>query len=148
MNISQFLLDSACTPVTSAQEKDIIVYFNASGTVPLHSGVVYSVSSSGELTICSKWGQAGAYMHAVGNVPTDYWADLSTGTILFALFRYHDYVYSYTGNEYHSGSFHHYQYADVCQVCKKTTNVTWVEKPCTGPVCSLPWSLKVKHEVL
>ncbi len=56
-DINQFVLDSACSAVTSAQINDIIVYVNASG-YPLHSGVVCNVDSSGELTICSKWGQA------------------------------------------------------------------------------------------
>lgn len=149
MDITQFVLDSACTRVisaASAQTKDIIVYLDANG-FPLHSGVVYSVSSSGELTICSKWGQAGAYIHSIGNVPRGYCADPNAGTISYVLFRYHDYINKYTGSEYHSGSRHYLQYADICKVCNKRINETWTSAPCTGSACSLPWNLKPKREI-
>lgn len=148
MNITQFTLDSACTRITSAsaQAKDIIVYLNANG-VPLHSGVVYRVSSSGTLTICSKWGQAGAYRHSVGNVPLGYCSNPSTGTISYVLFRYHDYTNRYTGSEYHSGSRHYFQYADICEVCNKQINTTWTSVACSGPPCHIPWSLPPRHEI-
>lgn len=143
MDIWEFTLDSACTQITSvasAQAKDIVVYLDENG-VPLHSGVVYSVSPSGELTICSKWGQAGAYMHSIGNVPQGYYADPNTGKISYLLFRYHDYANKYTGREYHSGSRHYFQYANICEVCNKQINATWKSKPCSGPPCSLPRNL-------
>lgn len=149
MDITQFLLDSACTQVISAataQAKDTIVYLDANG-FPLHSGVVYSVSSSGELTICSKWGQAGAYMHSVGNVPRGYCADPNAGTISYVLLRYHNYINKYTGSEYHSGSRHYLQYADTCKICNKKINEAWTNIPCTGPACSLPWNFKPKREI-
>ena len=136
MDMSQFLYDSGCTPIEpdSAQVKDIIVYADDYGH-PLHSGVVYSVSSSGELTICSKWGQAGVYLHSIGNVPEDYCSNPNTGAIRYAIFRYHDYANQYTGNQYHSGARHYFEYADICEICNKQINTTWTSVVCSGPPC-------------
>jgi len=47
----------------------------------------------------------------------------------------HDYVYTTTGNHYHSGIRHFYEYADVCADCHDTKNNTWVSKICDGPPC-------------
>lgn len=145
MDIPQFLNDRSCTRISlaSAQAKDIIVYYYADGT-PQHSGVVYSVDS-GNLTICSKWGQAGVYRHSVNNAPYETFP--GSGQIVYALFRYHDYSYhQYTGNSYHSGSSHFYQYADTCKICSHTT-YRWESRPCSGPPCAEPWSLNPVPEV-
>lgn len=142
-DITQFKLDSACSVVASAQTNDIIVYVDADG-VPLHSGVVYSVGTSGELTICSKWGQAGVYIHSIGSVPAVYYSNPYTGQILYRLYRYHDYENQYTGKEYHSGVRHYFQYADVCEVCGKETNATWTSVPCSGPPCAI---IKSKQKI-
>ncbi|MBQ3552610.1 MAG: hypothetical protein IJA35_05630 [Clostridia bacterium] len=148
MDISQFTLDSACTQISasSAQANDIIVYLNAAGN-PVHSGVVYSVSSSGELTICSKWGQEGAYRHAVGRVPGNYCTTPGSGTIRYVLFRYHDYMNKYIGNHYHSGTSHYFQFADVCDVCGKRTNTTWQTLVCSGPPCNVAYSVPKPEEI-
>lgn len=119
---------------TSVQTKDIIVYFDSNG-YPLHSGVVYSVSPLGELTICSKWGQAGVYIHSIGNVPLEYCSNPYTGDISCVIFSYHDYVNQYTGNNYHAGVRHFYEYADICEVCNKQINETWTRTICSGPPC-------------
>ena len=147
-DIGQFLRDSSCTqviPASSAQVNDIIIYLDSNGT-PLHSGVVYNVNSSGELSICSKWGQAGAYIHSVGNIPLGYCANPTTGEIRYRLYRYHDYENKFTGNEYHSGVRHYFQYADICEICDKQINPTWKAIICSGPPCSLPMNLKVEQE--
>lgn len=143
MDISEFLLDDACTQILSLsdiQAKDIIVYYNSNNMI-LHSGVVQSVSSSGELTIRSKWGQAGVYQHSLGNIPKEYYADYSGGVIRYNIFRYHDYTNRYTGDEYHSGSQHYFRYADICEICNKETNESWISIDCMGPPCYVPWSL-------
>lgn len=145
MDISQFLNDDDCTYILSPsdiQAKDIIVYCDNDGMV-LHSGVVQSVSSSGELTICSKWGQAGVYEHSVVNVPWGYYADYSSGSIRYVILRYHDYTNLYTGDEYHSGSQHYFRYADICDICGKETNESWISIDCMGPPCYVPWSLGI-----
>ena len=143
MDIWQFLDDSGCTPIasTAAQTKDIIVYLNAYD-YPLHSGVVYNVSSSGELTICSKWGQGGVYLHPIGSVPPDYWSNTNTGGIRYVIFRYHDYANQYTGNQYHSGGRHYFEYADICEVCYKQINTTWTSIICDGPPCAIMMNIK------
>lgn len=149
MNISQFLCDSGCTPIEPdavAQEKDIIVYVNAYG-YPIHSGVVYNVSSSGELTICSKWGQAGVYLHSIDSIPPEYYINPYTGEYGYAIFRYHDYESQYTGEEYHSGVRHYFRYADVCKICNKEINATWTSVDCSGPPCSIIMNIKVKEEI-
>ncbi len=143
MDISEFLLDDACTQILSLsdiQAKDIIVYYNSNNMI-LHSGVVQSVSSSGELTIRSKWGQAGVYQHSLGNIPEEYYADYGGGVIRYNIFRYHDYTNRYTGDEYHSGSQHYFRYADICEICNKETNESWISIDCMGPPCYVPWSL-------
>lgn len=152
MEIDEFLNDSGCTQLTlintytsdsgftqlgssgTVQANDIIVYYDANGK-PLHSGVVYSVSSSGELTICSKWGQGGVYIHTPLNVSLGY--RLNSSTISCAFFRYHDYENEYTGNEYHSGGRHYFEYADVCKICNKQINTTWTSVICSGPPCAI-----------
>lgn len=145
-SISQFKLDSACTRVSSAQTYDIIVYVDANGD-PLHSGVVYSVDSSGDLTVCSKWGQAGVYLHAVNNVPLDYCSNQATGQITCYLYRYHDYANQHTGNEYHSGARHYFEYADICKICGKQTNTTWTSIVCDGPPCAVIMKLEDEDDI-
>ena len=138
MDISQFLYDSGCTQIahTSVQTKDIIIYVDGYG-YPLHSGVVYGVSSSGEITICSKWGQAGAYLHPIGRVPKEYCSNPSTGEIRCYFFRYHDYENQNTGEEYHSGFYHYFEYADICKICNNQINTTWSRVPCSRPPCAI-----------
>lgn len=144
-SISQFLRDSSCTYISSAsvQTRDIIVYFDANGT-PIHSGVVYS-ANSGNIIICSKWGQAGAYLHSITNVPNDYQS--SPGYVSYVYYRYHHYSNQYTGQNYHSDISHYYQYADTCKICNYAINHTWKVSPCKGPPCATPWSLTPTSEV-
>ena len=49
--------------------------------------------------------------------------------------------YTWTGTHYHSGTSHFYLYANICADCDGRENATWVESPCTGPTCNLPWSV-------
>lgn len=146
MNIGQFLNDSGCTQLGSTdtvQVNDIIVYVDADGYV-LHSGAVYGVSSSGGLTICSKWGPAGLYIHPVDSIPEEYYSDYDAGEYRYAIFRYHDYENEYTGNEYHSGGRHYFEYADVCQICNKQINTTWTSVICSGPPCAI---ITAEHKI-
>ena len=148
MSISGFLGDSGCTQIapTAAQTKDIIVYVDAYG-YPLHSGVVYSVGSSGELTICSKWGQAGVYIHAIDNIPPGYFSNPYIGQYSYAIFRYHDYVNQHTGNQYHSGGRHYFEYADICEVCYKQKNTTWTSIVCNGPPCAVIMKIEDEEDI-
>lgn len=43
----------------------------------------------------------------------------------------------YTGNNYHSGSKHYYEYADICTGCgdQKANTTTWSVINCSGPPC-------------
>lgn len=48
-----------------------------------------------------------------------------------------DMTQSYTGNNYHSGSKHYYEYADICTGCgdQKANTTTWSVINCSGPPC-------------
>ena len=64
-------------------------------------------------------------------------------TIYYIIYK-SNHVYSHnvwTGNHYHSGNRHYYEYADKCS-CGDTTAVTWIDKPCIKGNCALPWSIK------
>lgn len=48
----------------------------------------------------------------------------------------------WTGQHYHSGTSHFYLYKLGCADCLDLFEGTiWVESPCTGPTCNLPWSV-------
>ncbi len=44
-------------------------------------------------------------------------------------------TYTQTGNNYHSGSRHYYEYGDKC-VCGYFLSTTWTSVACSGPPCS------------
>ncbi len=137
MDISGYFLDtSACIPIlpSQVQKNDIIVYYSSTLT-PLHSGVVCDIDLSRNMTIRSKWGQAGVCEHAIETVPPDYYFDDTR--VAYIYYRYHDYSYTFTGNNYHAGAKHFYEYADKCDICGKEINQAWVSRPCGGPPCSL-----------
>gem|GEM_PF-1375310 len=46
--------------------------------------------------------------------------------------------YGWTGESYHSGSYHYYKYGDICQECGTVLNPVWIKRPCSGPPCSEP----------
>ena len=45
-------------------------------------------------------------------------------------------TYEGTGDQYHSGAFHYYEYAYICQDCGCITKTVWVKKACSGPPCA------------
>lgn len=50
----------------------------------------------------------------------------------------HGYVsYMWTGNHYHSGTRHYYEYGYKCQDCDEFTSTTWTSVSCPGPPCPL-----------
>ena len=63
---------------------------------------------------------------------------LYDSSIYYILFKSaHSYTHSYTGNNYHSGSKHYYEYADICTGCgdQKANTTTWSVINCSGPPC-------------
>ena len=46
----------------------------------------------------------------------------------------------YTGEHYHSGSYHYYRIANVCSDCGTILSYEWQMVPCSGPPCILPFS--------
>ncbi|MBE6609220.1 MAG: hypothetical protein E7634_00975 [Ruminococcaceae bacterium] len=61
-----------CTQIYNmgaVQSGDIVVYYDSDGDY-YHSGIVHSVSSSGNLMIRSKWGPLGVYEHSFNNLRT------------------------------------------------------------------------------
>ena len=47
---------------------------------------------------------------------------------------------AWTGNHYHSGNKHYYEYWRDCQTCNLHAATKWVDTPCNG-VCVLPYAL-------
>ena len=56
-------------------------------------------------------------------------------------------TYTWTGQHYHSGSKHFYQYGYLCSDCGEYTNTVWTSVSCSGPPCATPWSLTPTPEV-
>ena len=150
-DISAYTSDAICTPITAiedVQANDIIVYCDYSRNVFLHSGIVDGIDSSGNIIVRSKWGAAGVYRHNLSYVPLEYTADYYTGLILVKFFRYHDYAKKFTGNEYHYGRRHYYEYADFCLICAKSDNPIWESSICFGPPCVIPFvSYDEEHDI-
>ena len=131
-----FMADAECqsVPYENAQINDIIVY-KVNGVI-VHAGVVHS-KVNGQLTIRSKFGQAGLYTHAVGSVPPIYRNPDNTVNVF--IYRYHDYGLAYTGNNYHSGNRHYHQYAQTCAVCShQKADYVWQSVYCNGSPCITP----------
>ena len=125
---------------------DIIVYVTEDNFA-LHSGVVSSVDSSGNIMIKSKWGQGGVYLHGILNVPIEYL--IIQGSSVMAkcyLFRYHNYESVYTGNNYHKGKTHYFEYTNRCAVCGVSSGTTWEMVPCSGPPCVNPTPFSLENE--
>lgn len=143
-----FMSDSGCSRIAESQlqEKDIVVYvrrISNDSYYPLHSGYIYTNEDS-QITVCSKWGQGCVALHEISNVPLDY-RDTASSVICF-FYRYHDFEYSYTGNNYHFDNKHYYEYKDKCSLCSLTQgDSNWTSLPCTGPTCITPWSLPGDH---
>lgn len=56
-------------------------------------------------------------------------------------------AYQWTGQDYHAGLNHFYQYGYLCSDCGEYTNLVWTSVPCSGPPCAVPWSLTSVPEV-
>lgn len=140
-DIRSIFSDSTCTRISSSSVavNDIIVYYNSNFTEALHSGVVHSITN-GTVKIKSKWGPYGVYLHTRANVPDDY-KDKDDHQLYTRYYRYHYYTRKYTGENYHSGSKHYYQFADVCNLCGSKKNASYVQRACSGPPCVIPYSL-------
>lgn len=60
-------------------------------------------------------------------------------TIYYLIYKvYHgEQTRCYTGENYHSGRYHYYQYAYVCDDCGETVSLVWEKESCSGPPCPL-----------
>lgn len=126
--------DSTCVvvPSNSISVNDIVVYYDRNGFLA-HSGVVASVPTDGNPIIRSKWGAAGVYVHDIADVPAGYQSSDNGVSVRF--YSYHYNINKFTGTEYHSGKFHYYQYADICNLCGTMTNSSFQPIICSGPPC-------------
>ena len=89
-NLDAFINDTHTQTVSSnsLQIGDIVVYLNNDGD-RLHSAVVTSINSDGEIWCTSKWGTMGLYLHEIEDVPEAYSADELSGTDFnFEYYRY------------------------------------------------------------
>lgn len=96
----------------NVQVGDVVVYWaepelddNGVGDLePVHSAIVYSINSNGDITCISKWGYYGLYIHHINNVPDGY---ISTSGVQCTYYRYTQgehgsFVYSSAGGTYHT----------------------------------------------
>ncbi len=75
---------------------------------------------------------------ATGVNPPTYYYDSEVYFLIYS--NSHNYIYTTTGNQYHSGLRHYYEYADVCENCHNTINRKWVSQICSGPPCAIQYS--------
>lgn len=133
-----YITDPVSTRIQAGniESGDIIIYYSLVNNVRtiVHAGIVLGFSEQGEIIICSKWGQSGVYYHSIGNVPSAYKLN---GSLDVEYYRYHNYERISTGNNYHSGGRHFYEYADECTICGKITNASWTAVLCPGPPCNI-----------
>ncbi len=52
----------------------------------------------------------------------------------------HEITYTSTGQHYHSGARHFYQYVYRCKDCGEITKTVWISEPCSGPPCPIHFS--------
>ena len=130
IDYSPFVADSLCQSIalSSVKANDIVAY-KIGGNI-VHSATVY-YKSGNQLTLKSKFGQAGLYIHNLSSVPYEYDS--------VSYYRYHDYALQYTGNHYHSGNFHYYEKAYVCRVCGNSYGAFYEKISCSGPPCIIPF---------
>ncbi|MCL2079499.1 MAG: hypothetical protein FWH17_06600 [Oscillospiraceae bacterium] len=50
----------------------------------------------------------------------------------------HNSTYKWTGEHYHSGSRHYFQYGYICNGCGEITGMSWTNVACSGPPCQMP----------
>ncbi len=43
-----------------------------------------------------------------------------------------------SGNHYHSGTIHYYEYATICTTCRVVLSTEWRSQVCSGPPCMPP----------
>ena len=141
-----FMNDSHTTTVLSQnniQVGDIVVYWaepeldeNGEGDLePVHSAIVYSISSSGNITCISKWGYYGLYIHDIDNVPDGY---ISTTGVQCTYYRYtqgqhSSLVYSNPDATYHTVSCSKCSYSFLETHTLNETNTLCTKCLYTGP---------------
>lgn len=59
----------------------------------------------------------------------------------------HNSTYRFTGNHYHSGGMHFYEYAYICDICHEAYGNVWESTICSGPPCYVPFSLNEEGEI-
>ena len=70
-----------------------------------------------------------------------------SGTIYYLLYKnVHSLTYKATGDHYHSGSYHYYEYAYVCSDCGAESGNTWKKRACSGPPCRTTMRQGGKYE--
>lgn len=86
------------------------------------------------------WPLEYSFRNVIGSEDFEY-----TGTIYYFIYssQHADTVYGLTGNNYHSGNRHYYEYGYLCSNCYEVIGeTTWESMPCTGNTCVEPWSLR------
>ena len=54
---------------------------------------------------------------------------------------------AWTGDDYHSGKVHYYEFEYTCPDCGEVIDTEWVSLPCRGPTCVYPWNVEPEHDV-
>jgi len=56
-------------------------------------------------------------------------------------------TYASTGNNYHAGAKHFYEYGQKCDSCGVFVSTTWISRACSGPPCSIVQGFTPNPEV-
>jgi len=65
-----------------------------------------------------------------------------SGPVWYIIYRpNHSYSLEYTGNHYHSGAFHFFEKAYICNNCGESYGAYYEKRPCAGPPCEIPFSM-------
>ena len=116
-DIDNYITDAHTCILTSGEwsdcsSGDLVVYYDSTG-FPLHSAIISSISSNGEITCISKWGADGLYSHAITDVPANYYYNYNTGILMMNVFSLTSHNYGITSN----GSATH---TKTCEICSST----------------------------
>ena len=57
-------------------------------------------------------------------------------------------TYTKTGNDYHAGAKHFYEYGQKCDSCGVFVSTTWTIRACSGPPCSIIQGVTPTPEVV
>ncbi len=87
--VFKYIQDVHTVPTAGPEVSNVVVYFDADWRI-VHSGIVTAVTPT-TITVTSKWGHFGLYVHEINDVPNSYKADGQARCVYYD-YRQHNYV--------------------------------------------------------